>query len=92
VLLLHTGTHGNAGQANYATAKAGVTGLTKSIAKVRLNSQINQHFLRKAGNVPCWFTPPDWAHGKLRENLNHHHQGTAAMDTIGSGKHTHTHL
>lgn len=29
-----TGTHGNAGQANYATAKAGVVGLTKSIAKV----------------------------------------------------------
>jgi 3-oxoacyl-[acyl-carrier protein] reductase len=28
-----TGTHGNAGQANYATAKAGVIGLTKSIAK-----------------------------------------------------------
>jgi len=28
-----TGTHGNAGQANYATAKAGVVGLTKSIAK-----------------------------------------------------------
>lgn len=29
------GTHGNAGQANYATAKAGVVGLTKSVAKVR---------------------------------------------------------
>lgn len=28
-----TGTHGNAGQANYAVAKAGVTGLTKTIAK-----------------------------------------------------------
>ncbi|KAG1659800.1 hypothetical protein FOA52_002136 [Chlamydomonas sp. UWO 241] len=28
-----SGTHGNAGQANYATAKAGVLGLTKSIAK-----------------------------------------------------------
>lgn len=28
-----TGTHGNAGQANYATAKAGVVGLTKSVAK-----------------------------------------------------------
>mmetsp|Transcript_32618 Transcript_32618/g.97346 ORF Transcript_32618/g.97346 Transcript_32618/m.97346 type:complete len:317 (-) Transcript_32618:117-1067(-) len=28
-----SGTHGNAGQANYATAKAGVVGLTKSIAK-----------------------------------------------------------
>lgn len=28
-----SGTHGNAGQANYATAKAGVTGLTKSVAK-----------------------------------------------------------
>lgn len=29
-----SGTHGNAGQANYAFAKAGVTGLTKAIAKV----------------------------------------------------------
>lgn len=28
-----SGTHGNAGQANYATAKAGTTGLTKAIAK-----------------------------------------------------------
>jgi len=28
-----TGTHGNAGQANYATAKAGVVGLTKAVAK-----------------------------------------------------------
>ncbi|KAJ9507710.1 hypothetical protein QJQ45_019111, partial [Haematococcus lacustris] len=27
------GTHGNAGQANYATAKAGIIGLTKSVAK-----------------------------------------------------------
>jgi 3-oxoacyl-[acyl-carrier protein] reductase len=28
-----SGTHGNAGQANYALAKAGVVGLTKTIAK-----------------------------------------------------------
>ncbi|KAG2436754.1 hypothetical protein HXX76_006278 [Chlamydomonas incerta] len=28
-----SGTHGNAGQANYATAKAGVVGLTKAVAK-----------------------------------------------------------
>jgi 3-oxoacyl-[acyl-carrier protein] reductase len=28
-----SGVHGNAGQANYALAKAGVTGLTKAIAK-----------------------------------------------------------
>ena len=28
-----SGTHGNAGQANYSLAKAGVTGLTKAIAK-----------------------------------------------------------
>lgn len=28
-----SGVHGNAGQANYAFAKAGVTGLTKAIAK-----------------------------------------------------------
>lgn len=30
-----SGIHGNTGQANYATAKAGVLGLTKTIAKVR---------------------------------------------------------
>ncbi|KAF5837414.1 hypothetical protein DUNSADRAFT_4394 [Dunaliella salina] len=29
-----SGTHGNAGQANYATAKAGIIGLTKTVAKV----------------------------------------------------------
>lgn len=28
-----TGTHGNVGQANYATAKAGIVGLTKTVAK-----------------------------------------------------------
>ena len=28
-----TGVHGNAGQANYATAKSGIIGLTKSVAK-----------------------------------------------------------
>ena len=28
-----SGTHGNAGQANYATAKAGVVGLTKTVAR-----------------------------------------------------------
>ena len=28
-----TGVHGNAGQANYATAKAGILGLTKTVAK-----------------------------------------------------------
>lgn len=28
-----SGLHGNVGQANYATAKAGVVGLTKTIAK-----------------------------------------------------------
>ncbi len=33
-LLVPTGTHGNAGQANYATAKAGIIGLTKTVAKV----------------------------------------------------------
>jgi 3-oxoacyl-[acyl-carrier protein] reductase len=30
-----SGMHGAAGQANYAAAKAGVVGLTKSVAKVR---------------------------------------------------------
>jgi 3-oxoacyl-[acyl-carrier protein] reductase len=28
-----SGTHGNAGQANYSAAKAGVVGLTKTVAK-----------------------------------------------------------
>lgn len=32
-LLLPTGTHGSVGQANYATAKAGVVGLTKTVAR-----------------------------------------------------------
>jgi 3-oxoacyl-[acyl-carrier protein] reductase len=37
------GVHGNAGQANYATAKAGVTGLTKTLAREwgRYNVQVN---------------------------------------------------
>jgi 3-oxoacyl-[acyl-carrier protein] reductase len=30
-----SGTHGNAGQANYAAAKAAVVGLTKTVSKVR---------------------------------------------------------
>ena len=29
----HAGTHGNVGQANYSTAKAGVLGLTRTVAK-----------------------------------------------------------
>jgi NAD(P)-dependent dehydrogenase (short-subunit alcohol dehydrogenase family) len=41
VHLLAPGTHGNAGQANYATAKAGVVGLTKTVAKgARLEGRI----------------------------------------------------
>src|SRR5215472_1420246 len=38
-----TGVYGNAGQANYSTAKAGVTGLTKTLAKEwgRYNVQVN---------------------------------------------------
>jgi 3-oxoacyl-[acyl-carrier protein] reductase len=38
-----SGVYGNAGQANYSTAKAGVTGLTKSLAKEwgRYNVQVN---------------------------------------------------
>jgi NAD(P)-dependent dehydrogenase (short-subunit alcohol dehydrogenase family) len=41
--------HGNAGQANYATAKAGVVGLTKGVAKewgafnIRANSLVFGH-------------------------------------------------
>jgi 3-oxoacyl-[acyl-carrier protein] reductase len=38
-----SGVHGNAGQANYSTAKAGITGLTKTLAKEwgRYNVQVN---------------------------------------------------
>ncbi|HEY7346687.1 MAG TPA: SDR family oxidoreductase [Ktedonobacterales bacterium] len=38
-----SGTRGNAGQANYSTAKAGVTGLTKTLAKEwgQFNVQVN---------------------------------------------------
>jgi 3-oxoacyl-[acyl-carrier protein] reductase len=38
-----SGVYGNAGQANYSTAKAGVTGLTKTLAKEwgRYNVQVN---------------------------------------------------
>ena len=45
-----SGMHGNAGQANYASAKAGVVGLTKAIAKewgpfnIRANSLVFGHF------------------------------------------------
>ncbi|GAA5943194.1 hypothetical protein JCM3775_007623 [Rhodotorula graminis] len=47
------GIHGNVGQANYATAKAGVTGLTKTIAKewgpfgVRCNTVAFGHILTR---------------------------------------------
>lgn len=37
-----SGTHGNAGQANYSLAKAGVTGLTKTIAK-EWGPQVRSH-------------------------------------------------
>ena len=49
-----SGVHGNAGQANYALAKAGVTGLTKTIAKewgpafgVRANTVAFGHILTR---------------------------------------------
>lgn len=49
-----SGIHGNAGQANYAVAKAGVTGLTKTIAKewgpafgVRANTVAFGHILTR---------------------------------------------
>lgn len=49
-----SGIHGNAGQANYAVAKAGVTGLTKTIAKewgpafgVRVNTIAFGHILTR---------------------------------------------
>src|SRR6266851_4370658 len=38
-----SGVYGNAGQVNYSTAKAGITGLTKTLAKEwgRYNVQVN---------------------------------------------------
>lgn len=64
-----SGLHGNAGQANYALAKAGVTGLTKTIAKewgpsfgVRANTVAFGHILTRltaAKEDGAFVTTPD---------------------------------
>ena len=64
-----SGTHGNAGQANYSLAKAGVTGLTKTIAKewgpsfgVRANTIAFGHIdtrLTRAKEAGAFITTPD---------------------------------
>lgn len=64
-----SGTHGNAGQANYSLAKAGVTGLTKTIAKewgpqfgVRANTVAFGHIdtrLTRAKEAGAYITTPD---------------------------------
>lgn len=64
-----SGLHGNAGQANYALAKAGVTGLTKTIAKewgpqfgVRANTIAFGHILTRltaAKEDGAFVTTPD---------------------------------
>ncbi|RMZ78283.1 hypothetical protein DV737_g3928, partial [Chaetothyriales sp. CBS 132003] len=64
-----SGTHGNAGQANYSLAKAGVTGLTKTIAKewgpqfgVRANTIAFGHIntrLTAAKEAGAFITTPD---------------------------------
>ncbi|KAF2724598.1 short chain dehydrogenase [Polychaeton citri CBS 116435] len=64
-----SGIHGNAGQANYAFAKAGVTGLTKAIAKewgpqfgVRANTVAFGHILTRltaAKEEGAFITTPD---------------------------------
>jgi len=64
-----SGTHGNAGQVNYALAKAGVTGLTKTIAKewgpqfgVRANTVAFGHILTRltaAKEEGAFVTTPD---------------------------------
>nr|POF13191.1 3-oxoacyl-[acyl-carrier-protein] reductase fabg [Quercus suber] len=64
-----SGLHGNAGQANYAMAKAGVTGLTKTIAKewgpqfgVRANTIAFGHILTRltaAKEEGAFVTTPD---------------------------------
>lgn len=64
-----SGTHGNAGQANYAVAKAGVTGLTKALAKewgpqfgVRVNTIAFGHIqtrLTSAKELGGFVTTPD---------------------------------
>ena len=64
-----SGLHGNAGQANYALAKAGVTGLTKTIAKewgpafgVRANTVAFGHIatrLTAAKEEGAFITTPD---------------------------------
>ncbi|KIW23452.1 uncharacterized protein PV07_11646 [Cladophialophora immunda] len=64
-----SGTHGNAGQANYSLAKAGVTGLTKTIAKewgpqfgVRANTIAFGHIdtrLTRAKEIGAFITTAD---------------------------------
>lgn len=64
-----SGVHGNAGQANYALAKAGVTGLTKTVAKewgpafgVRANTVAFGHILTRltaAKEEGAFVTGPD---------------------------------
>lgn len=64
-----SGIHGNAGQANYALAKAGVTGLTKTIAKewgpafgVRANTVAFGHIMTRltaAKEEGAFVTTPD---------------------------------
>lgn len=64
-----SGTHGNAGQANYSLAKAGVTGLSKTIAKewgpsfgVRANTVAFGHIdtrLTRAKEQGAFITTPD---------------------------------
>jgi len=64
-----SGLHGNAGQANYSLAKAGVTGLTKTIAKewgpqfgVRANTVAFGHILTRltaAKEAGAFITTPD---------------------------------
>lgn len=70
-----SGTHGNAGQANYSLAKAGVTGLTKTIAKewgpqfgVRANTIAFGHIdtrLTRAKEAGAFITTPDGEKVKL---------------------------
>lgn len=71
-----SGTHGNAGQANYSVAKAGVTGLTKTIAKewgpqfgVRANTVAFGHIetrLTAAKEEGAFIVTPDGERSTLR--------------------------
>lgn len=77
-----SGTHGNAGQANYAFAKAGVTGLTRAIAKewgptfgtnprILMSLPVANHSLRRSRQYSCFRQYRDQTNGCERAGKLH---------------------